>query len=193
MKQLFISLYGLLLLNLGCKQVIRSKPSDGSAKAPTKSIYEFSMKALDGATVIDFAQFKGKKMLIVNTASKCGYTPQYADLEKLHEQYGSKIVILGFPADNFLHQEPGSGKEIASFCTKNYGVTFQMFDKISVKGKDICPLYQWLTDKKLNGWNSQGPTWNFCKYLISENGELLRFYPSGIKPMGPEITGDISK
>jgi glutathione peroxidase len=192
MKQLFLSLYSLLLLNAGCKQVIKSRPADGSAKAPAKSIYEFKLKTIEGNT-IDFAQYKGKKLLIINTASKCGYTPQYADLEKLHKEYGNKVVLLGFPANNFLHQEPGNNQKIGEFCTKNYGVTFQMFEKISVKGSDQSPLYQWLSRKELNGWNDQAPTWNFCKYLISENGELLRFYPSAIKPLSKELLDDIGK
>ncbi len=192
MKRLFYSLSGLLLLNLGCKQVSKTRPSGDLAKPASKSIYEFKLKTLEG-TDVDFAQYKGKKILIINTASKCGYTPQYAELEKLHEQYGNKVVLLGFPANNFLHQEPGTNKDIAEFCTKNYGVSFQMFDKVSVRGSDQCPLYQWLSHKELNGWNDQAPTWNFCKYLIGENGELLKFYPSAIKPMSKEILEDIQK
>jgi glutathione peroxidase len=192
MKKLFYSLSGLLMLNLGCKQVTRSRPSDGSVKISSGSIYDFKMKALDGE-LIDFSKFKGRKILIVNTASKCGYTPQYTDLEKLHEQYGNKVVILGFPANNFLRQEPGTNKEIGEFCTKNYGVTFQMFDKISVRGSDQCALYQWLSQKDKNGWNSQAPTWNFCKYLINEQGELLKFYPSAVKPLDPELLADINR
>jgi glutathione peroxidase len=169
-----------------------SRPSDGTAKPPSKAIYEFKMKSLDG-TVIDFGKFKGKKLLIVNTASKCGYTPQYEDLEKLNKSYGEKIVILGFPANNFLHQEPGSSKEIGEFCQKNYGVTFQLFEKISVVGSDQCELYKWLSKKELNGWNDQAPGWNFCKYLISDKGELLGFYPSAVKPMSKELLDDILK
>jgi glutathione peroxidase len=192
MKKLFYSLSGLLLLNLGCKQVSRSRPTNGSVKAPSESIYDFKMKALDGQ-LIDFSNFKGKKILIINTASKCGYTPQYTDLQKLHEQFGQKVVLLGFPANNFLGQEPGTDKEIGEFCTKNYGVTFQMFDKVSVRGADQCALYKWLSHKEKNGWNNQSPTWNFCKYLISEQGELLKFYPSAVKPLDPELLADINR
>ncbi|HEV7230580.1 MAG TPA: glutathione peroxidase [Bacteroidia bacterium] len=177
---------------MGCKQVIKSRPADGKVQPASESIYNFKMKSLEG-NLIDFAQYRGKKILIVNTASKCGYTPQYSDLEKLHEQYGNKVVLLGFPANNFLHQEPGNGQEIAEFCTKNYGVTFQMFEKVSVKGSDQCDLYRWLSDKKKNGWNDQAPTWNFCKYLISESGELLKFYPSAVKPLDPELLEDIKR
>jgi len=147
------------------------------------SIYEFKMNAIDG-TEIDFAQYKGKKLLIVNTASKCGYTPQYEDLQELHKQYGNKIVVLGFPANNFGGQEPGSNGEIAEFCQKNYGVDFQMFEKISVKGSDQHPLYQFLEQK-----TGKAPSWNFCKYYVNEKGDLIKFYGSGTNPMDDDILG----
>ena len=153
---------------------------------PPASIYDFQMEAIDGTT-IDFRQYRGKKLLLVNTASKCGYTPQYEDLQKLHERYGDQLVILGFPSNNFMGQEPGSNDEIAEFCRLNYGVTFQMFNKIDVKGNNQHPLYQWLSDKELNGWNDKAPTWNFCKYLVNEQGELVKFFRSGTKPMDQEI------
>ncbi len=126
-------------------------------------------------------------MLIVNTASKCGYTPQYKDLQRLHEQYGSKIAVLGFPCNQFGGQEPGTKEEIVSFCTKNYGVTFPLFEKVEVKGSGKSPLYAWLTDKSKNGWNEQEPTWNFCKYVINEKGELVAFYPSKTNPFDEKI------
>ncbi len=154
--------------------------------APSTSIYDFKIEAIDGTT-IDFSQYKGKKLLIVNTASKCGYTPQYEDLQKLHELYGDKLTILGFPSNNFMGQEPGTNLEIAKFCKVNYGVTFQLFSKIEVKGKDQHPLYAWLSDKDKNGWNDKSPTWNFCKYLINEEGKLVNFYKSGVKPMDEKI------
>jgi glutathione peroxidase len=144
------------------------------------SIYDFKMNSIDGKE-IDFAQFKGKNLLIVNVASKCGYTPQYGDLEKLHEQFGDKIVILGFPANNFGSQEPGSNNEIAEFCQKNYGVKFQMFEKISVKGDDQHPLYQYLKEK-----TGQEPTWNFCKYLVKPDG-TVKFFNSKVKPLDSQI------
>jgi glutathione peroxidase len=144
------------------------------------SIYDFKMNALDGK-LIDFAQYKGKTLLIVNTASKCGNTPQYADLEKLHEQFGSKVIILGFPANNFAGQEPGTNAEIASFCKENYGVKFQMFEKISVKGADAHPLYQFLKEK-----TGQEPTWNFCKYLVKPDGTVT-FFNSKIQPLDKQI------
>lgn len=151
-----------------------------------KSFYDFKMKDIDGNDV-DFNQYKGKKVLVVNVASKCGYTPQYAELQELNEKYGDQIAILGFPANNFGGQEPGSNEDIKQFCTENYGVTFQMFDKISVKGVDKHPLYRWLSDKDLNGWNDKEPSWNFCKYFIDENGQLKKFLPSSVKPMDEEI------
>ncbi|MCU0437210.1 MAG: glutathione peroxidase [Raineya sp.] len=154
--------------------------------ANKKSFYDFKMEAIDGKT-IDFSQYKGKKVLLVNVASKCGYTPQYEQLQALHEKYGNKVTILGFPANNFGSQEPGTNEEIATFCKKNYGVTFQMFQKISVKGSDMHPLYKWLSDKSQNGWNDQAPSWNFCKYLVNEKGELVKFYGSGVDPIGDEM------
>ncbi|SIN71823.1 glutathione peroxidase [Algoriphagus halophilus] len=150
------------------------------------TFYDFKMKDLDGKE-IDFSQYKGKKLLIVNVASKCGYTPQYAALQELNEKYGDKVQVLGFPANNFGGQEPGSNEEIKSFCSENYGVTFPVFEKISVKGFDKHPLYRWLSDEKMNGWNNQEPTWNFCKYLIDEKGELLKFFPSAVTPLDEEI------
>lgn len=150
------------------------------------SFYDFKMKDIDGEEV-DFSQYRGKKVLVVNVASKCGYTPQYAELQELNEKYGDKVAILGFPANNFGGQEPGTNEDIKQFCTENYGVTFQIFDKISVKGVDKHPLYRWLSDKELNGWNDKEPTWNFCKYFINEQGELKKFFPSSVKPMDEEI------
>lgn len=151
-----------------------------------KSIYDFKMKDINGEEV-DFSKFKGQKLLLVNVASKCGYTPQYADLQKLHETHGDKVTIIGFPANNFGGQEPGTNEEIKQFCSENFGVTFKMMDKVSVKGADKNPLYRWLSDKDLNGWNDKEPSWNFCKYLINENGELVKFFPSSVKPMDEEI------
>ncbi|MEO9211349.1 MAG: glutathione peroxidase, partial [Ginsengibacter sp.] len=136
------------------------------------TIYHFKVTSLDGGT-IDFSQYKGKKILIVNTASKCGYTPQYEELETLYKTYGNKLVIVGFPANNFGGQEPGSNEEIKTFCTKNYGVTFPMAAKVSVKGDDIAPIYKWLTSKSENGVLDADIKWNFTKFLLDENGVLL--------------------
>lgn len=148
------------------------------------TIYDFKMNSLEGE-LIDFSAYKGKTLLIVNVASKCGFTPQYADLQQLQEQYGSKVTILGFPANNFGGQEPGTNIQIAEFCQKNYGVTFQMFEKISVKGNDQHPLYQFLKEK-----TGQEPSWNFCKYLIKPDG-TIKFFPSKTKPLDREITDEI--
>jgi glutathione peroxidase len=144
------------------------------------SIYDFKMNSIDGKE-IDFKQFKGKNLLIVNVASKCGYTPQYGELEKLHEQFGDKVVVLGFPANNFASQEPGTNTEIAEFCQKNYGVKFQMFEKISVKGGDQHPLYQFLKEK-----TGEEPSWNFCKYLVKPDG-TVKFFNSKVKPLDTQI------
>lgn len=150
------------------------------------SFYNFKIQALDGKTSIDFSKYKGKKVLIVNVASECGFTPQYKPLQELHEKHGDKIVVLGFPANNFGSQEPGSNDQIATFCKKNYGVSFQMFNKISVKGSDQHPLYQWLQKE-----SGKEPNWNFCKYLVDENGKVSKFYPSSVDPMGKEILGEL--
>jgi glutathione peroxidase len=144
------------------------------------SLYDFKMTSIDGEQ-IDFAKYKGKTLLIVNVASKCGFTPQYADLQKLQEQYGNKITILGFPANNFGSQEPGTNIEIAEFCQKNYGVSFQMFEKISVKGDDQHALYKFLKEK-----TGQEPTWNFCKYLVKPDGTIT-FHNSKVNPLDKAI------
>lgn len=150
------------------------------------SIHSFKITSIDGG-IIDFAAFKGKKILIVNTASECGYTPQYKDLEKLYTAYKDKLVIVGFPANNFGQQEPGSNKEIKSFCEKNYGVTFPLAEKISVKGTDMAPIYQWLTQKSKNGVLDAVITWNFNKFLLDEAGRMIAKFESSTAPMDDEI------
>ncbi|PRY12660.1 glutathione peroxidase [Pontibacter ummariensis] len=155
----------------------------------TSDFYNFTVKSLDGKDV-DFSQYKGKKVLLVNTASECGYTPQYADLQKLHETHGNEVVVLGFPANNFGGQEPGSNEQIASFCQKNYGVTFQLFEKVSVVGDDKHPLFVWLQQ---HAPNNEEPSWNFSKYLVDENGQVVAFYPSKVKPMDQEILAAIKE
>ena len=154
----------------------------------TGSIYDFKVKGLEGQE-IDLAQYKGKKILIVNTASKCGYTPQYEELQKLYDQYKGKLVIIGFPANNFGGQEPGSNSEIGEFCKRNYGVTFPMAEKVSVVGDDIHPLFKYLTEeaKKL-GTPEPVVKWNFTKFLVDENGKLVKVFPSKVKPLSEEIT-----
>ena len=166
------------------KKMIVSKPTNVMTKG---SFYDFKLQSLDGKETIDFAKYKGKKVVVLNTASECGYTPQYADWQAFHKEYGNKVVVLGIPANNFGGQEPGSNKEIVMFCQKNYGVSFQMLEKVSVVGSDQHPLYKWLSKKDLNGWNDKEPTWNFCKYVINENGEVSHFFASGVKPNSPEF------
>jgi glutathione peroxidase len=161
------------------------------AKIPS-TIYDFKVPALEGGT-IDFSNFKGKKILIVNTASKCGNTPQYEGLQKLSVKYNDKLVIIGFPSNNFLFQEPGSDKNIAEFCKENYGVTFPMAAKISVKGRKIAPIYRWLTEKQYNGYMDSKVKWNFQKYLINEKGELTNIFSPSTLPDNPEIIAAIEK
>ena len=151
-----------------------------------QSIHSFKVTGIDGKQ-IDFASFKGKKILVVNTASKCGYTPQYEGLEKVYEQYKDKLVIIGFPCNQFGGQEPGSNEEIASFCKKNYGVNFPLADKIDVKGASIAPIYQWLTHKSKNGVLDANISWNFNKFLLDENGKMIAYFPSNVKPDSEEI------
>jgi glutathione peroxidase len=152
-----------------------------------KSIHQFKVTNLSGAT-FDFATLKGKKILVVNTASKCGYTRQYEQLEAIYKKYkGENFVIVGFPANNFGSQEPGTNAEIATFCQANYGVTFPMMSKISVKGSDMNEVYQFLTQKAKNGLKDSNVEWNFQKYLLNEKGELEQVYLSGINPTDAKI------
>lgn len=160
-----------------------------SVSSQTSSgFYSFKVKAIDG-TEFDLATLKGKKVMVVNTASKCGLTPQYEELEELYKTYGGSgdFVIIGFPANNFMNQEPGSDEEIQEFCTANYSVTFPMMSKISVKGKDIHPLYKWLTEKNLNGVRDSEVTWNFQKFLIDEQGRLADVIPPREKPLSDKV------
>ena len=150
------------------------------------SFYSFTVNSLEGQPV-PLEQFRGKKIIVLNTASECGYTPQYADWQKFYEENKEHVVVLGFPCNDFGAQEPGSPDQIKGFCQKNYGVTFPMFEKVAVKGASKAPLYQWLTDPAQNGWNKQEPSWNFCKYLINEKGELTNFFKSGVKPDSQEF------
>jgi glutathione peroxidase len=162
-----------------------------NADIPT-TIYDFKVPALTGGT-IDFAQFKGKKILVVNTASECGNTPQYAELEAVYEKYKDKLVIVGFPANDFGAQEPGTDKEIARFCKEKYSVKFPMASKITVKGDAKAPIYVWLTDKKYNGLKDSEVKWNFQKYLLNEQGQLVAVFAPGMKPTNPEIISAIEK
>jgi glutathione peroxidase len=157
------------------------------SKEEKKTLYDFKVKSIDGKD-FDLSTLKGKKVMVVNTASLCGFTPQYADLEKLYQQYGGEhFTIIGFPANNFGSQEPGSNSEIHEFCTKNYSVTFQMMEKISVKGDDMHPLYQWLTEKTENGVQDAPVQWNFQKFLIDENGNWAGVALSKESPLSDRI------
>ncbi len=181
MEKLKILFASLICVITGCtgQRNIILRPNN--SKEGVQSIYDFKVNALDGS-VIDFSIYKGKKIVIMNVASKCGFTPQYADWEAFYKLKSEKVAILGFPANDFLMQEPGSNKNIEEFCQKNYGVTFQMFEKTHVKGSEKAPIYEWLTSEQKNGWNTQAPTWNFCKYIIDENGHLQGFFSSSVKP-----------
>jgi len=179
MKNLFVICASLILLSFVL-------PISPAFLIKAKSIYDFKVDGLSGGT-IDFSTFKGKKILVVNTASKCGFTPQYEYLQKLYEQYKDKLVIVGFPANNFGSQEPGTNDEIKAFCTKNYGVTFPMAAKVSVKGNDIAPIFKWLTNKSENGVLDAEIKWNFTKFLLDENGALIAKFDSNVSPMSDEI------
>ena len=187
---LVVALTSFMSLSTIVKGIFSDKKDAAAAPAnvaaPTKSLYDFTVKSIDGKPVA-LSAYKGKKIVILNTASKCGYTPQYADWEKFYKAHGDKIVVLGFPANNFMGQEPGTNEEVATFCQKNYGVTFPMFEKVDVVGAGQSPLYKWLTTKSLNGWNDKAPTWNFCKYVVDEQGKLTNFFASGVKPDDAEF------
>jgi glutathione peroxidase len=161
--------------------------SQNPSELKNKNFHDFTVTTIDGKDY-DLSKLAGKKVLVVNTASKCGFTPQYEGLQKIYEQYGSKkFVVIGFPANNFANQEPGSDSEIKQFCKQNYGVTFPMMSKISVKGDDQHPLYQWLTNKEYNGNMDSKVKWNFQKYLIDENGELVDVAYPRTKPTDNKI------
>lgn len=177
----------IFLVLLACGATDKITETKSSANAEVNNIYSFKVQDIE-ENDFDFASLKGKKLMIVNTASKCGLTPQYEDLEALYKEYKDQnFVIIGFPANNFMSQEPGSNDEIASFCQKNYGVTFPMMSKISVKGKDMHPIYQYLTSKSLNGLEDNKVKWNFQKYLINEEGFLEKVIAPSTKPLDAEI------
>ncbi len=150
------------------------------------SFFDLSATDMDGNRV-NMSDYKGKKILIVNVASECGYTPQYEGLQKLYEERKGDLVILGFPCNDFGGQEPGSNEEIMEFCQTKFSVSFPMFDKVTVKGENKPEIYQWLTEKEKNGWNDESPNWNFCKYVINEQGQLTHFFRSRTKPESEEL------
>ena len=173
-----------LLFSCASKKITNSTGMDPNVP---NNIYQFKVEGLEGGT-IDFSSFRGKKILVVNTASKCSYTPQFTELEALYKKYQDKLVIVGFPTNDFGEQDPGTNEEIKEFCKKNYGVTFPMSAKISVRGDLMAPIYQWLTDKEKNGVTDSKVKWNFNKYLIDENGKLITKFNSDVTPMSEEIT-----
>ncbi len=187
MKRGFILVLAAATLLVSCKNSTKENSPVKITEQKMKTIYDYRVEGLEGDE-INFADFKGKKILIVNTASECGFTPQYADLEKLSKEYADKLVVVGFPANNFGGQEPGSNEQIGEFCQKNYGVTFPMAAKVSVKGDDIAPIFQFLTEKQLNGVKNTAILWNFTKFLIDENGHLIDSYISTTKPTSESIT-----
>ncbi|MFV8344402.1 glutathione peroxidase [Flavobacterium sp. XS2P39] len=189
MKNLvFIATCALILFS--CQNRAQDKKTEKSmntASVAKENIYQFKVEDLSG-NVFDFASLKGKKVMVVNTASKCGLTPQYKGLEALYKEYKDKgFVIVGFPANNFAAQEPGTNEEIATFCQLNYGVTFPMMDKVSVKGDDMASIYQFLTQKSKNGLQDSNVEWNFQKYLINEKGELEKVIAPKTLPTDPEV------
>ena len=185
MKKLFIVLLSIGAFLQSCTNQKQEISKDKSNEM--KNLYDYKVESLDGKE-INFADFKGKKVLIVNTASECGFTPQYADLEKVAEQYKDRLVVVGFPANNFGAQEPGSNAEIGAFCQKNFGVTLPMAAKVSVKGDDIAPIFKYLTEKDLNGVKNTNILWNFTKFLVDENGKLIDSFISTTKPTSESIT-----
>lgn len=159
---------------------------EGKAVSVPASIYDFKVPALGGG-VIDFSEYKGRKILIVNTASKCGKTPQYAGLQALYERYKDRLTIVGFPSNSFLFQEPGSSEQIADFCEINYHITFPMAAKVPVRGRNTAPIYRWLTEKRYNGYADSKMLWNFQKYLIDEHGKLIAVFYPNVLPDNEEL------
>jgi glutathione peroxidase len=195
MKIMFIAGIAALFLfsctDINKKTVATENKSDGiTVIKPAVSAYDFKLKNIDGKE-FSLKEYSGKKILIVNTASQCGFTPQYEDLEALYKKYTDKLVVVGFPANNFGKQEPGTNEEIKSFCKKNYGVSFPLSEKISVVGADAAPLFQWLVSKNKNGVMDASINWNFSKFLLDEKGHLIAAFPSDVKPMDEAITSKL--
>jgi glutathione peroxidase len=189
MKKILFIAYGLLFL-FSCQnqaQTNKTKVAKTNETMSKETIYQYKVEDLSGDQ-FDFASLKGKKIMIVNTASKCGLTPQYKDLEAIYKEYKDQnFIIIGFPANNFASQEPGTNEEIGAFCQQNYGVTFPMMDKVSVKGDDMCEVYKFLTQKSKNGLQDSDVEWNFQKYLINEKGELEKVIRPRTLPTDPEV------
>ncbi len=187
MKKLFIVFLSVVAFFQSCAQKKSDVSKSKTKELMGKSIYDYKVEALNGGE-LNFADYKGKKILIVNTASECGFTPQYKDLEEISKKYAGKLVVVGFPANNFGGQEPGSNAEIGAFCEKNFGVTFPLAAKVSVKGDDTAPIFKFLTEKELNGVKDTSILWNFTKFLVDENGKLIDSFVSTTKPTDEAIT-----
>lgn len=188
-KTLLLSSFVLFaLMAFRCVEPTSPQSASQDQTMDTIRFHDLSIQSLDGKSTIKFAEFKGKKVLCVNVASECGYTYQYEGLEELHKKYGDKLVVIGFPCNQFGGQEPGAPEEIESFCKKNYGVSFLMTEKIDVKGENQHAVYQWLTNKSQNGVDDYSIKWNFNKFMIDEDGKLIAYFGSSVKPMDEEIT-----
>lgn len=188
-----IYLINFLFVLGACNPSKANKPNQEMVlnNLPTQNFYNFSIAALNNDKIINMRDYQGKKILIVNVASRCGYTSQYADLQKLNELHGDIVQVIGLPCNQFLGQEPGTNAKIAQFCQENYNVTFPLTDKIKVKGDNQHPLYRWLTNKNLNGLDDFSVSWNFNKFLIDENGNLINHFGSSVKPLSEELLNAI--
>jgi glutathione peroxidase len=190
-QRIMKAVYPAIMFLTHKKKNMSQHNTDGAIKAPV-SFYSLSA-IVNNKTPFDFSVLKGKKVLLVNTASNCGYTAQYSELQKLYELHKDKLVILGFPANDFKEQEKGSDEEIASFCQVNFGVSFPLMQKTTVvKGAQQNNVYQWLTDAAKNGWNNTAPEWNFSKYLVDENGTLIDYYPPSVSPLSDDIVSQLN-
>jgi glutathione peroxidase len=189
-KLVILSLSGLLILAAAFAFAIKPK---NVSTPPSKNFHDLSIKSIDGKTMINFSDFKGKKVLIVNTASECGYTPQYTELQKLADTYKDKLVVIGFPCNQFGEQEPGTGAEIQQFCKARYHVSFLLTEKVDVKGDHQNEVYNWLSHKQYNKVKDVNVRWNFGKFLVDEKGKFLEYFPSQVTPMDAQITGLIEK
>lgn len=190
-QKLYTLIYPLIVISSKLKKMNTKMYANTNNVKPNSSIYNIPFQ-LNNGTTETLSAYKNKKILIVNTASHCGYTNQYEDLEKLFKQYSDKIELIAFPSNNFKEQEKGSDEEIAQFCKINYGVTFPLAKKsVVVKTADQNKIFEWLSNKNENGWLEQQPTWNFCKYLINEEGMLTHFFEAAVEPLGEEILSAI--
>lgn len=190
MKRILLSLSGLLVLVVIFAFAI--KPAT-EIPPPAKNFYDLSIKSIDGKSVINFSDFKGKKVLIVNTASECGFTPQYNELQKLSDTYKDKLVVIGFPCNQFGEQEPGSEAQISQFCKARFNVSFLLTEKVDVKGDHQNDIYNWLSHKEYNKVKDVNIRWNFGKFLIDEKGKFVEYFPSQVSPMDEKIVSLIGK